>query len=306
MTLLLMLACMAPSPSHTTVVYVSVPAGEEADDLPCEVPQDVQELIQVEEHWAEIRWLALRSASEGLDDDERAHIQDTFEGRVEALARLGWEIDTGSIDLSTAVGARQVLEPVTGELDAIDAVLDLDAPECAERVDADGLAYDALATNVDDGLEFASVHLEADEHVESILERIRELAVQSASETLDDDERAYIQDEFEAWATEIARTANVTQQHGISLADGTNTVIEVQSGMGADELDRVRVTLGDLRTTVLGVDTASLDLSYATGAQSAIDSLDTALDTTASYRSDVGAAQLVLESEAQRIADLSD
>ncbi|HHO51328.1 MAG TPA: flagellin FliC, partial [Deltaproteobacteria bacterium] len=60
--------------------------------------------------------------------------------------------------------------------------------------------------------------------------------------------------------------------------------------------DRIAITLGDLTAATLGVDTGSIDLSTAAGAQGALAGLDTALDTVNQNRSTYGATQNRLES----------
>ena len=59
--------------------------------------------------------------------------------------------------------------------------------------------------------------------------------------------------------------------------------------------------MGDLRATVLGIDTGSVNLSTVTGAQSAIAIFDTALDSVNSYRSGYGSAQNRLETALRNV-----
>ena len=125
---------------------------------------------------------------------------------------------------------------------------------------------------------------------------MRELAVQSASETLDDGERAYIDNEYSELASEVERIAKATEFNDIALADGTNTTMTVQVGIGSGTSSEVTISLGQLSATKLKVDTGEVDLSSATTAQSAIDTIDTALDSVNKIRSDYGATQNRLES----------
>ena len=166
----------------------------------------------------------------------------------------------------------------------------------AENLDAAVRSSRVAARNTNDGISVISTAEGATTEVVNIIKRMRELAVQSSSDTLDDDERAYIQDEYEQLAAEVDRIAAVTEFNGVALSDGTNTSIEVQVGVNNTANDRITITLGDLRGTVLGIDTASLDLSTSSGAQSALDALDTAMDTVGSQRSDLGAVENRLDS----------
>ncbi len=147
------------------------------------------------------------------------------------------------------------------------------------------------ARNIGDGISMVAVAEGASSEVTNILGRIRELAVQSASETLSDDERAYIQDEYTAIAEEIDRIANVTEFNGMQLTDGSVTSIGVQVGINNTANDQVDITLGDLRATTLGVDSGSIDLSTSTGASDALSFIDLAIESVSAYRSDLGAAE---------------
>jgi flagellin len=148
--------------------------------------------------------------------------------------------------------------------------------------------------NANDGISMIQTAEGSTNEVVNILSRMRELSVQSSSGTLADSERAYINDEFDQLNQEISRVASVTEFNGISLTDGGTTTMSAQIGIDNAATSRITVTLGDLRSTVLGVGT--LDLSTATGAQSAIDVIDSAIETINSYRSIYGSVQNRLES----------
>ena len=150
--------------------------------------------------------------------------------------------------------------------------------------------------NTNDGISIIQTAEAATNEVTDILQRMRELAVQSSSETLDDDERSYIQDEYLELAEEIDRIANVTAFNGVSLTNNSNTSLDVQVGIQNDSTSRIAITLIDLRSTVMGVDSGALSLASASGAQSAITALDTALDSVNSGRSTLGAVQNRLDS----------
>jgi flagellin len=130
--------------------------------------------------------------------------------------------------------------------------------------------------------------------VTDILQRMRELAIQSASETLFNDERSYIQDEFLQLRSEVARIAQVTEFNGVRLADGTLSSINVQIGVNNDSASRIVLELGDLTTNGLGISALNLDTSA--NALAALAVLDTALSSVNSTRSLFGAAQNRIES----------
>ena len=122
--------------------------------------------------------------------------------------------------------------------------------------------------NANVGISVIQTAESASKEVISILDRMRELAVQGSSETLEDGERAYIDSEFEQLSDEVERIAQSTEFNGISLsAGGATSQLQVQVGVDASSNSRVTIELGDLTASSLGVNTGAVDLSAATGAQ---------------------------------------
>ena len=150
--------------------------------------------------------------------------------------------------------------------------------------------------NANDGVSVIQTAEAASKEVLSILDRMRELAVQSSSETLDDDERSYIDSEFDDLSAEVERIAQSNEFNDIALSDGTNTTLTVQVGVTNGTESQVDITLGDLTSSNLGVNTAAIDLSTASTAQSAIDEIDSAIDSVNSIRADYGSVQNRLDS----------
>jgi flagellin len=144
--------------------------------------------------------------------------------------------------------------------------------------------------NSNDGLSVIQTAEAATSEVVNILDRMRELAVQSASETLASGERGYINDEFDDLSNEIQRIAKATEFNDIALADGTNTTLTVQVGVDGGTESEVAITLGDLTSSTLGVGTGDVDLTTATGAQTALTTIDTALDSVNDIRAEYGSS----------------
>ena len=149
--------------------------------------------------------------------------------------------------------------------------------------------------NTNDGISLLQTAEGATGEVANILKRMRELAIQSSSDTLDTTERQYIEEEFQALVGEVDRISQVTEFNGVPLTEGTRATVNVQVGINNTANDRIGIDMADLRATVLGIDTGTLSLSTVTGARSAIAVFDTALDSVNSYRSGFGASQNRLE-----------
>jgi flagellin len=138
----------------------------------------------------------------------------------------------------------------------------------------------------------------------NILDRMRELAVQSSSETLSGSQRSSIDDEFGELSAEIDRISAATEYNDIKLTDGSTTSLNVQVGTDGSSSSQISLSFSDVDAIALGVDTAGMDLSTASGASSAITDIDTAIDTIASERAALGASANRLESASSYMQEM--
>ncbi len=166
----------------------------------------------------------------------------------------------------------------------------------AESLRAAHTSATVAGRNTNDGISIVAIAEGAAIEIGNILVRMRELAVQSSSETLEDSERAYVEAEFDELSAEVDRIAAVTEFNGLSLSNGSLTSLEVQVGINNTSNDRISITLGDLRASALGVDTTSMTLASSSAAQSALSAIDAALASVSSYRSGFGATENRLNS----------
>ena len=154
--------------------------------------------------------------------------------------------------------------------------------------------------NANDGISIIQTAEGATREVQNILDRMRELAVQSASETLANDERSYLNAECEQLSEEIDRIAQATEFNGLSLADTTPSQLLVQVGVTSGSESQITINLGDLRVSTLNVDATDgvddVDLSTATDARLAIDTIDAAITAVNDVRAGYGAVQNRIES----------
>jgi len=187
----------------------------------------------------------------------------------------------------------QTLSRVSSGLRVTKAADDAAGSAVATNLSTKARSGNQAMRNANDGISVIQTAEAATKEVVSILDRMRELAVQSSSETLDDGERSYIDTEYGELASEIERIAQATEFNDINLANGDNTSLTVQVGISGGTESEIDITLGDLQATALGVDNTSsgVDLSKASTAQSAIATIDSALDSVNSIRAAYGATQ---------------
>ncbi|MCB9728887.1 MAG: flagellin FliC [Deltaproteobacteria bacterium] len=162
----------------------------------------------------------------------------------------------------------------------------------SENMRAQLRGFQQALRNANDGVSVLQTGESGYQSVSDMLVRMRELAVQAATDALSDSERGFLNTEFQDLVQEIDRVSNTVEYNGIHLLDGTagdgagNMTFQVGTRNSAN--DRITILLGDVDSTALAVNSASVDT--LTNSQSAIDSIDGALDTLANYRSDLGAA----------------
>ncbi len=167
----------------------------------------------------------------------------------------------------------------------------------ATRMAAELVSDNQAQRNVYDGISATEAADGGLNQVASSLQRMRELAVQSANGTNSPSDRQALQDEFAQLGQQIDQISSQTQFNGKNLLDGSFSTA-IQSGPNAG--DTKSLALGDASTNGLGI--AALNVSTTQGASNALSSLDQAINTVSSQQSLVGAAQAGLNSAAASLS----
>lgn len=156
-----------------------------------------------------------------------------------------------------------------------------------ENLRAQRLGAQQAMRNANDGLNILNTAEATYQSVSDTLSRMRELAVQAASDGLTDQERGLLEVEFLALQNEIDRMATVAEYNGIQLADGSVSDLTFHVGYRNTAFDGITADLDDIRSDALGVG-AGVGVGNQSGAQSAIDSVDAALETLSESRAGLG------------------
>ena len=149
--------------------------------------------------------------------------------------------------------------------------------------------------NSNDGIALAQTAEGALNEVTNMLQRVRELGVQSASGTYQDaTDRAYMQTEVDELTAQMDQVITNTKFNGVQLFDGSTATVTVQTG--ADGSDTVGLAMADLTTLAAsGGAAGSYDVSTATAANALLGTIDGELDSINSARAALGAGQNRLE-----------
>ena len=147
--------------------------------------------------------------------------------------------------------------------------------------------------NANDGIALAQTADGALSEATNILQRVRELAVQSASGTYSDDDRTNLQTEVTALTSQITNILTNTKFNNVALFDGsagTSGALTIQ--VGSNAADTVDISFADIDLD----DAVAIDISDASDASDALQTLDDALTTVNTARAGFGASQSQLQS----------
>lgn len=148
--------------------------------------------------------------------------------------------------------------------------------------------------NAQDGISLIQTAEGALNETHAILQRMRELAVQAANDTNTTADRQALQDEVNQLIEEISRIATQTEFNTKVLLSGSfGTGNELIFHIGANENQIIKLTLGDMTATGLGL--SGIDITTQTGAEAAITTIQSGIDKVSNERAKLGAVQNRLE-----------
>ncbi|MBT4790636.1 MAG: flagellin FliC [Halobacteriovoraceae bacterium] len=156
--------------------------------------------------------------------------------------------------------------------------------------------------NADDGISLIQTAEGGLTEISSIVIRLRELAIQSASDTVGDTERGFSNIEFQQLKEEIQRISMASEFNGRKLLDGTSGLVEIQVGTGNDPInDRIRYDGTEVVSTLDALGLRADSVGSKIGAQNALASLDNSLLKVNGVRAQLGALQNRLTSVIQNL-----
>ena len=173
------------------------------------------------------------------------------------------------------------------------------------KLEAQIRSYNQAVRNANDGISVIQTTESALDNTANMLTRLRELAMQSASDGIGDSERGYINTEATNLTDEMDRIAQTTKFNGASLLDGTATTLDFHVGIESGSNDVISFTTLDATTATL-FGGATLDLASKAGSVAALDVIDTALGAVSDNRSTLGAAGNRLQSAIATIQSFNE
>jgi flagellin len=146
--------------------------------------------------------------------------------------------------------------------------------------------------NANDGISMVQVAEGGLNETSNILTRMRELSIQSASDTVGDSERGMANLEYQQLKSEMERISQVTEFNGKKLLNGEGDKYEFQIGTKGDEFqDRIAMDAGQLNSGTESLGVSSIDIASKEGAQGALTNIDSAIEKVSGQRAVLGSLQ---------------
>jgi len=172
----------------------------------------------------------------------------------------------------------------------------------SEKMKAEIRSAQQANRNANDGISLVQVAEGGLNETSSILVRMRELAIQSSSDTMGDSERGMADLEYQQLKSEMDRISQVTEFNGKKLLDGSGEKLEFQVGTGADEFqDRIGLDPMTLNSSISSMGVEGVDITSKEAAQGSLQSLDSAVEKISGQRAVLGSLQNRLTSTSNNL-----
>ena len=158
--------------------------------------------------------------------------------------------------------------------------------------------------NANDGISLSQTAEGALNEVTNMLQRVRELAVQSSSGTYSSSNRTNMQQEVSSLQVQIGNVLSTTKFNGVGLfstTSGTNLTFTIQAGANSTDT----VTLNSTAIDGTNISTTALDVTTAAKAVTTIANVDLALTDVAATNSSLGAGESQLQSAVNNLTSAS-
>jgi len=168
----------------------------------------------------------------------------------------------------SAMGVSSALQRLSSGLRINSAKDDAAGLAISSRMTSQVRGLDQAIRNANDGISVAQVAEGALQEVTNSLQRMRELAVQSANDTNSSSDRASLQAEVTQLQSEVTRISSTTEFNGTKVLDGTFTNAKFQVGFRANQT--INISIGNTAANTIGNNSVTGDSADVSGINSAV------------------------------------
>lgn len=146
--------------------------------------------------------------------------------------------------------------------------------------------------NANDGISMVQTAEGGLDEISSMLTRLRELSIQAASDTVGNVERGFTDMEYQNLKQEIERISQVTEFNGLKLLNGQGDKLDFQIGTKNDAFqDRISYDVKMTNASVSSLGVNEISVGSKQGAQTALGTIDSAIEKVSGQRAALGAIQ---------------
>ncbi|MES2529247.1 MAG: flagellin [Bdellovibrionota bacterium] len=222
---------------------------------------------------------------------------------------MGFRINTNmaSISAQRSLGvsnreSESVLSKLSSGTRITKAADDAAGLAISEKMKADIRSMRQADRNANDGISLVQTAEGGLNEVSSILTRMRELAIQTSSDTVGDVERGMTNMEYQNLKLELERISQVTEFNGKKLLNGEGDMYDFQVGKNNDAFnDRISYNAGQANSRIENLGVAELDVGTKEGSQDSLGALDKAIEKVSGQRAYLGAIQNRLTSTSNNL-----
>jgi flagellin len=172
----------------------------------------------------------------------------------------------------------------------------------ATNLEAQTKGLRQASRNANDGVSLVQTAEGGLNETSNILIRLRELTIQAASDTVGDQERGFLDKEYQQLSKEIDRISESTVFNGTQLLNGKGKgAMDFQVGAFAGEQNRITFDSGESDSSASSIGVAGTSISEKDGALDAISNIDKAIEKVSGQRANLGSIQSRLQSTVKNL-----
>jgi flagellin len=201
----------------------------------------------------------------------------------------------------STVGVGRAMERLSSGLRISRASDDVAGLAVADTLKSQSRSFGVAARNANDGMSMIGVAEGSMQVISDNLVRMRELAEQSGSGTLNDTQRSALQTEFTNLSSEIDRIVETTKYNGINVISAGGSTVSFQVGADSGSNNVINLTTVNVHSSALTVGSSQAAVSTQAAAQAALNNLDSAISSLAQTRGTFGALENRLQTTVANI-----
>jgi flagellin len=162
----------------------------------------------------------------------------------------------------------------------------------SEKLKASVRSGRQASRNANDGISLVQVAEGGLNEASSILNRMRELAMQSSNDTVGDTERGYSDLEYQNLKQELERISRTTEFNGTKLLDGSTPKLDFQVGLnGSPEENQISYAASEMNAGIDSLGVSEVSVATKDSARDSLAKIDDAIGKISGQRATIGSIQ---------------